>query len=591
LTARPAICLNMIVKNEAHIVHEVLDACAPYISSWVIVDTGSTDGTQDVIKDHMARLGIPGELHERPWRNFGHNRTEALALAQDHGDYIWTMDADDTVVGTPDFTQLDADIYQMRMGEGSDVYWFPHLIRSGFQARYAGVIHAILTSDGPEVRVRLEGDYHIVSRRLGSRNQDPQKYARNAALLLAEVERNPEDVRSVFYLAQSYFDAGDFVDARKWYERRVEMGGWAEEVYYSLLRRAESRAHLGEPWPDVQDAYLTAWAFRPTRAEPLYAIARRYREEQQYRLGHLFAERAAAIPLPKEDVLFINAGVYSWCAIDEQAVCASWIGEHAEAFALCRRLVALPDVPDERRRGIASNRDFSVPTMIKAASPYPNELVDNLIAGPHDAEVTVSLVAGPDRAATEQTLNSFLNCCTDLSRVGRFLVLDTGLPTQDRAALQESYEFLEFTDSGTGDAPGVPLAQLRAQIHGRFWLHLGQGWQFFAPDNLITRLTAVLDAEPQVFHVGINFADAAKLTGACAAEQAVRRAPDAGRYVLTEAVASGPAMYDTARLDQAGGIEGSDPDPLAELGRRAAAAELQTASLDEVLCIAAVRLP
>jgi glycosyltransferase involved in cell wall biosynthesis len=80
VTAHPAICLNMIVKNEAHIVHETLDSVAPYISSWVIVDTGSHDGTQDLIANHMARLGIPGELHERPWRNFGHNRTEALTL-------------------------------------------------------------------------------------------------------------------------------------------------------------------------------------------------------------------------------------------------------------------------------------------------------------------------------------------------------------------------------------------------------------------------------------------------------------------------------------------------------------------------------
>ncbi len=64
-TTRPAICLNMIVRNEAHIVGEVLDVVAPHITSWVIVDTGSDDGTQDVIRSHVAGLGIPGELHQR----------------------------------------------------------------------------------------------------------------------------------------------------------------------------------------------------------------------------------------------------------------------------------------------------------------------------------------------------------------------------------------------------------------------------------------------------------------------------------------------------------------------------------------------
>ncbi|BBZ40949.1 glycosyltransferase family A protein [Mycobacterium conspicuum] len=406
--------------------------------------------------------------------------------------------------------------------------------------------------------------------------------------LLPEIAANAGDTRAVSDKARSYFDAGDFVNARKWYARRAEMGGSAEEVYHSLYRVAQAMANLGEPWPDTQDAFLQAWAFRPTRAEPLYQIAVHYRTEQQYQLGYLFAERAAQIPLPDKDVLFVDAAVYAWCTVDEQAVCAAWIGRHAEAFALCRRLLASPEVPEERRRAIALNRDFSVPTMIETAAEYPDVLAGGLIAGSREAEVTVSLVAGPDRAATELTLNSFLHCCTDLSRVGRFLVVDAGLSAQDRARLRKRYGFLEFARRRSGDVPGAQLARLRAQIGGRFWLHLGQGWRFFAPENYITRLSAVLEAEPQVFQVGVNYGDAVKLTHACAAEQEVRRAPDAGRYVLTDEIAGGPAMFDTTRLDPTGGVQGNEADSTAELGRRAVAVGLQTASLDEVLCIAAV---
>jgi glycosyltransferase involved in cell wall biosynthesis len=580
----------MIVRNEAHVVQQALDSVAPYISSWVIVDTGSDDGTQDLIENHMAALGISGELYERPWRNFGHNRTEALTLAQGHGDYIWVMDADDTVVGTPDFTQLSADIYTLRrMHDGSAIYWRPELFRDGVRAHWVGVTHEYANWDHPYVEVRLEGEYHIEDRQLSARNLSGQKFARDRDLLLAEVERNPEDARSGFYLAQSYSNLGDFANARKWYARVLEMGGPEEGVYHSMFRLAESMERLGEPWPDVQDAYLRAWESRPTRAEPLHAIAFRYRVEKRYRLGYLFAQRAAEIPLPEEEALLDRADVYAWRATDEQAICAFWIGKKAEAFTLCRRLLARPDIPDDDRQRIARNRDFSVPAMIEAAASYPEALVGSLVAGPPDAEVTVSLVAGPDQAATEQTLNSFLNCCTDVAQVGRFLVIYAGLSAPDRArlheraTLQERYGFLEFVDCG----PGVQLAQLREQIHGRFWLHLDQGWRFFAPENFITRLTAVLETETDVFQVGINFADAVKLTGASAAEQAVRRAPDTGRYLLADVVASGPAMFDTARLDQAGGIAGTDPPAIAELQRRAAATGLHTATLDEVLCATA----
>ena len=256
----PTICLNMIVRNEAHIVHELLDCIAPYISSWVIVDTGSEDGTQDIIRKHMANLGIPGELHERPWQNFGHNRSEALELAQGHADYIWVVDADDLVVGTPDFSQLTGDAYELRYGPSDDfTYWRQQIFRDGMPWRYVGVVHECIVCDQPYEPQRLLGDYHIDSRRLGGRNLDPLKYARDRDLLLAEMERDPEDARSAFYLAQSYFDLGDFANARRWYRRRSEMGGWDEEVYYSLLREGESMLQLKEPWPEIPDVLLRAY--------------------------------------------------------------------------------------------------------------------------------------------------------------------------------------------------------------------------------------------------------------------------------------------------------------------------------------------
>ena len=584
----PRICLNMIVRNEAHIVREVLDAVARYITSWVIVDTGSEDGTQDVIRSHMAGLGIHGELHERPWRNFGHNRSEALTLAQGHGDYIWVMDADDTVVGTPDFSRMSADAYFMRIRESDNwTHWRAQLFRDGMRWRYVGVVHECAECEDPCVVDRLEGECYIESRGRGARGLDRLKTnERDRDLLLTEVERNPDDARSVALLAQTYFAVGDFVNARTWAARRTEMGGWDEELYYSIRLVAESMLQLGEPWPHVEDVYLQAWEFRPTRAETLYAIASRYRADQRYQLGHLFAQRAAAIPLPEQDLLFVDEDLYNWRALDEQAVCASGIGKHEESFTLCRRLLARSDIPDDDRTRIAANRDVVAPTMIDAAAPYPDTLADSLVAGPRDAEVTVSLIAGPDRATTEQTLNSFLRCCTDVSRVGRFLVLDAGLSAPDQAALLECYRFIEFSPCTRGDAPGAQLADLRGQIQGRFWLHLGQGWRFFAPERFISRLTAVLDAEPEVFQAGINFGDAQELTGACAAEDAVHRTADAGRYVVADVVAHGPAMFETGRLDQAGGIDATDHDPITELGRGAAAAGLHTATLDEVLCIA-----
>jgi hypothetical protein len=376
---------------------------------------------------------------------------------------------------------------------------------------------------------------------------------------LAETESNPNDPQPVHMLAQLYFNVQDFARARRYSERLIQIGADEENTFLAMLRIAQSMDKLDTPWLDVQDAYLRAWEFRPTRAEPFYGIARHYSVAKRYRLGYLFAERAARIPLPADDMVIHDPAIYAWRAIDEQAVCASGIGMHSEAFTLCRHLLGRPDIPDDDRNRIAVNRDVSVPAMLQASSLYSEALVRNVINGPRDVDVTVSVIAGPNWPSTAATLDSFLHCCTDVAKVRRFVVFDHGQTPGDRAILRQRYPFLEFVECADG-------AQLREHISGRYWLDLDRGWRFFAPDNYIARLTAILDTEPEVFQVGINLADATSLTRVSAPEIAVRRTPDGGRYVLTGVMADGPALYDTGRLDQAGGLD-------------------VAATLDEVLCI------
>ena len=71
-----------------------LNSVYKIIDYWVIVDTGSTDNTKELIKEYFAEKNIPGELHEKEFVNFGINRTHALKLAKNKADYLFFMDAD-----------------------------------------------------------------------------------------------------------------------------------------------------------------------------------------------------------------------------------------------------------------------------------------------------------------------------------------------------------------------------------------------------------------------------------------------------------------------------------------------------------------
>jgi GR25 family glycosyltransferase involved in LPS biosynthesis len=353
----------MIVRDEAAVVTETLDSVVGHCDTWVIVDTGSTDDTIELIRAYFLRKGIPGELHERPWHDFGTNRTEALQLAAGKADYTWVIDADDLLVGSVDLSRLDADAYQLRYGTGS-TWWRRQLFRSGLPWRYEGVVHEYATCEKAQTEERLEGDYHVEPRHLGARSADPAKYARDAELLMREHERDPDDARTVFYLAQSHFSAGETARALEWYERRARMGGFAEEVYYSLLRRALGLKALERPLAEIAEAFLEAWQARPTRAEPLCELATVYRLAEKFDLAYMFAVQAGEIPLPSADVLFVDAAVYAWRARDERSIAAYYVGRYQESYDLCTELLEGGRLPAGERGRVVENRAFAAAKLV-----------------------------------------------------------------------------------------------------------------------------------------------------------------------------------------------------------------------------------
>ena len=212
------ICLNMIVKNEAHILPKTLPMLCQHFkfSYWVISDTGSTDGTQELIRAFFKERGIPGELVETPWKNFGYNRSIAFEAAYNKSDYVLVWDADDSIVGNFRLPEkLEGDAYEFEFGEaGGFRYSRLQLFNNRKRWKYVGVLHeypAPLDTMGPVTHVA--GDYYFISGREGARNKDPDKYKKDALVLEEGLLEEPDNTRHVFYCANSYMNAGDYDNA------------------------------------------------------------------------------------------------------------------------------------------------------------------------------------------------------------------------------------------------------------------------------------------------------------------------------------------------------------------------------------------
>jgi len=345
MNAPPTIALAMIVRNEESIIERCLRSVMPLIDSWVICDTGSSDRTREVVTSTLA--GVPGRLHVTTWIDFGHNRTELLGFAHGVADYLLLIDADMTVQRRGPLGELGADAYMLREAGPLD-FGMVRLVRGDRRWWYQGSTHEHIATDGQfaqESLAALAIEHHAD----GSARWD--KLVRDTALLKRDLSRDPRNARSVFYLAQTYRDMGQVDLAIAHYRRRVEMGGWDEEVFYANLVEGVLRGEQGE---DAAAAVLLeAWDRRPTRAEPLYELARLHRSRGAFASAHMFAERGLEIPYPA-DLLFIHRWVYDWGLLFERAMAAAALGRRADASDDLAALLSRPRVPPEIEEHIRS---------------------------------------------------------------------------------------------------------------------------------------------------------------------------------------------------------------------------------------------
>ena len=356
---QPKICLNMIVKDEAGVIERCLESVLPMIDYLVIVDTGSTDGTQEKIKTFMKRRGVEGELYQRPWVNFGQNRNEALELAKGKGDYLFFIDADEYLVFDKEFIRpsLTKDYYYITILHSNTQYGRIQLAKSSLNWSWEGVLHEYLCCREAGSFATLNGIKTIYTYE-GARSKDPDKYKKDAATLERALLQDPDNHRYRFYLAQSYRDALDYEKALDSYQKRVRLGGWDQEMFYSLLQIAAIKELLNYDSEECIESYLQAFLYRPSRSEPLYRMVNLFRRKREFEKGYKLAEIASTISRPS-DVLFVEDWVYDYGIDLERSICAYWMGNYQECQDICLQILGKSDLPESVRDCVTRNLEFS----------------------------------------------------------------------------------------------------------------------------------------------------------------------------------------------------------------------------------------
>jgi len=373
------ICLTMIVKNEAHCIERCLDSVKDLVDYYWIDDTGSTDNTIEVINKWFEKNKIEDfVVHATGWAGFAESRTACLVCAKSawkEADYLLMIDADEIIVWKDKKSlqnvqqlkdSLTCDLYDIRTVMAGSVYVRPQLTKANKGFVYEGVVHEFLSDKHDKIETRgIIEEFINKPIQDSARNKDPEKFKKDAEVLAKALENENDRflrTRYRFYLAQCLRDSGDMAGALYNYQKRAEMGGWEEEVYWSLYQAARIKEHLGCEHEDVIQTYLKAYESAPHRSEALHGAAKCARENKMYQQAYIYSKFALPIQMP-QNALFTDSHVYSYALLDEYSIAAFYTGRPKESLEACKILLKEKKFPPEQEERIKRNMQFAVEAM------------------------------------------------------------------------------------------------------------------------------------------------------------------------------------------------------------------------------------
>jgi glycosyltransferase involved in cell wall biosynthesis len=367
----------MIVKNESKIIRRLIESVASLIDCYCICDTGSTDNTVEIVESFFKEKGIPGKIPTEPFRDFGYNRSYALKQCETmDADYILLLDADMVFelgagVSPEDFKRgLTHDVYHMFQGTDAFYYKNSRIAKNRRGISYWGVTHEYVKSPDGSSYGLIEKSRAFIND-IGDGGSKADKFERDIRLLKRGLEENPGNDRYTFYLANSYRDHGDKDMAIETYKKRIELGGWFEEVWHSYYNIGKCYKSKG----DMVNAiywWMEGYQFFPKRVENLYEIITHYRQCGKNQLAYLFYNIALKQLLwnPKPDYLFLQNDVYEYKLDYEFSIVGYYCNvDNYDMARICMKVLGCKLTESSVARNVMSNYKF-----------YAKKLADKQVA-------------------------------------------------------------------------------------------------------------------------------------------------------------------------------------------------------------------
>jgi predicted O-methyltransferase YrrM len=299
--------LCIMVKNGGPQFEQMLIDNLHIIDKWTILDTGSTDNTINIINNVLVGKK-DGNLYQEPFINFKDSRNRLLDLAGNSCKYILMLDDTYVICGKLyEFLKLVrsdqyASSFTLMIHSDDTIYGSNRIIKTNTNLRYIYKIHEVINDKHNLNVVIPDNDAYIEDRRfdyMEERTNNRKKL--DLKLLFEEMEDDPNEPRTYYYLAQTYNCLENYEKAFYYFMKRCEFtnAGFIQERVDAAFEAARiANFKLNKSWDICEKLYLDAFKIDESRPESLYFIGIHYYLENNFNKAYNYFKRSFEIGFP-----------------------------------------------------------------------------------------------------------------------------------------------------------------------------------------------------------------------------------------------------------------------------------------------------
>ena len=371
---KTGICLNMIIKNEAHLLPRLFASLHTVVDYYVISDTGSTDNSIELVKELGKKYKIEGIIESHPWVDFSHNRNIALEMANialrehKHQCKWWlAFDPDEElIIHDTDFAKKLNSAISYQIPKTYKNFIITPLLLMSFEQkewRWQGAIHNHLenTSDNKQIQV-LEGlniKCHLFE---GNKSKafanQKEKSIRDAELLEIELKEcipTSTNIQRYFSLANEYHEAQQIEKAIVNFNIVVQHQNLAPKAttYFAHLQLGSIYFEQYKDQSKAFEYYTKAAAIIKNRKEAFYFMAKIHLLKKEYTEANRLLEIAANKARDITITLAYN-DIYLWKVDFDTLLVKIQLKQWSQAKMIFNQLIRNNNLPLDRRKILLS---------------------------------------------------------------------------------------------------------------------------------------------------------------------------------------------------------------------------------------------